>query len=128
MPASRPRVEPTSPTSTASASTEPATCAQLAPIARLAPARDDWTTADRVDLPGFRPVEAYETALANIAPELARRPDPEDVGDVLTWAGMPLATAEIAAVCDRPITDVREELARIARFEPVGGDGYWAPA
>ena len=97
-------------------------------IERVAPAREDWHTADRVDLPGFRPVEAYETALANIAPELARRPDPEDVGDVLTWAGMPLATAEIAAVCDRPITDVREALARIARFEPVGGDGYWAPA
>ena len=32
----------------------------------------------RVDLPGFRPVEAYEAAIANLAPELDRRPDPRD--------------------------------------------------
>ena len=37
----------------------------------------DWPTARRVDLPGFRPVEAYEAAIANLAPELTRRPDPE---------------------------------------------------
>ena len=47
----------------------------------------DWPTASRVDLPGYRPVEAYETALANIAPELVRRPDPESVEEVLAWAG-----------------------------------------
>ena len=96
-------------------------------LERTAPERADWHTADRVDLPGFRPVEAYETALANIAPELTRRPDPETVEEVLAWAGMPLATAEVAAVCDRPITDVREELAHVAVFAPVGGDGYWSP-
>ncbi len=95
-------------------------------IERVAPAREDWSTAARVDLPGFRPVEAYETALANIAPELTRRPDPETVEEVLDWAGMPLATAEVAAVCDRPISDVREELAHVAGFTPVGGDGYWS--
>lgn len=87
----------------------------------------DWDTAGRVDLPGYRPVEAYETAIANLAPELARRPDPESVSEVLAWAGVPLATAEVAAVCDREIADVRPELARTARFEPVGSDGYWAP-
>jgi 2-hydroxychromene-2-carboxylate isomerase len=97
-------------------------------LERTAPARDDWHTANRVDLPGFRPVEAYEAALANIAPELARRPDPESVAAVLAWADMPLATAEVAAVCDRPITDVREELAHVATFAPVGGDGYWSRA
>ena len=96
-------------------------------LERTAPAREDWHTADRVDLPGFRPVEAYEAALANIAPELTRRPDPETVEEVLAWAGMPLATAEVAAVCDRPVTDVREELAHVAAFDPVGGDGYWSP-
>jgi 2-hydroxychromene-2-carboxylate isomerase len=80
----------------------------------------------RVDLPGFRPIEAYEAALANLAPELARRPDPESVDEVLAWAPYPLATAEVAAVCDREIPDVRAELARTARFEPVGGDGYWS--
>jgi predicted DsbA family dithiol-disulfide isomerase len=88
----------------------------------------DWPTANRVDLPGFRPVEAYEAAIANLAPELTRRPDPESVEDVLLWAGMPIATAEVAAVCDREIADVRAELARVATFLPVGGDGYWTAA
>jgi predicted DsbA family dithiol-disulfide isomerase len=86
----------------------------------------DWPTARRVDLPGFRPVEAYEAAIANLAPELTRRPDPETAGEVLEWAGVPLATAEIAAVMDRETDDVRGELARSARFEPVGVDGYWS--
>ena len=74
---------------------------------------EDWPTANRVDLPGFRPVEAYEAAIANLAPELTRRPDPESVEEVLRWAGMPIATAEVAAVCDREIADVRTELARV---------------
>ena len=76
--------------------------------------------------PGYRPVEAYETAIANLAPELERRPDPESVEEVLAWARMPLATAEVAMVADRDLDDVREELSRVAAFDPVGGDGYWA--
>jgi predicted DsbA family dithiol-disulfide isomerase len=95
-------------------------------LERTTPPPADWPTANRVDLPGFRPVEAYEAAIANLAPELERRPDPEDVETVLAWADMPLATAEVAAVCDREIPDVREQLAKVARFTPVGGDGYWA--
>jgi predicted DsbA family dithiol-disulfide isomerase len=87
----------------------------------------DWPAAARVDLPGFRPVEAYEAAIANLAPELTRRPDPGSALEVLEWAGMPLATAEVAAVCDRELDDVRPELSRCATFTPVGGDGYWAP-
>jgi hypothetical protein len=97
-------------------------------LERTTPPPADWPTANRVDLPGFRPVEAYEAALANLAPELERRPDPERVEDVLAWAGMPLATAEVAAVADRDLADTREALARIARFEPVGADGYWTAA
>ena len=87
----------------------------------------DWPTARRVDLPGFRPVEAYEAAIDNLAPELTRRPDPETAAEVLAWAGVPLATVEVAAVMDREPADVRGELARGARFEPVGVDGYWSP-
>jgi 2-hydroxychromene-2-carboxylate isomerase len=96
-------------------------------LERTAPGRADWPTADRVDLPGFRPVEAYEAAIANLAPELTRRPDPESAAEVLAWAGVPLATVEVAAVMDREPADVRGELARGARFEPVGVDGYWSP-
>ena len=88
----------------------------------------DWPTARRVDLPGFRPVEAYEAAIANLAPELTRRPDAETPAEVLEWAGVPLATVEVAAVMDREPADVRGELARSARFDPVGVDGYWSPS
>ena len=66
----------------------------------------------RVDLPGFRPVEAYEAAIANLAPELTRREDPRTPAEVLEWAGVPLATVEVAAVMDREPADVRGELAR----------------
>ena len=95
-------------------------------LVRATAAPPDWPTAQRVDLPGFRPVEAYEAAIANLAPELARRADPVSVEEVLTWAGIPLATAEVAAVCDREPPDVRGELARVASFQPVGVDGYWS--
>jgi predicted DsbA family dithiol-disulfide isomerase len=80
----------------------------------------------RVELHGLQEVEDCEAAIADLAPELTRRPDPGSVGEVLAWAGVPLATAEVAAVCDREIAGVRGELARAARFEPVGHDGYWS--
>jgi predicted DsbA family dithiol-disulfide isomerase len=97
-------------------------------LERVDQSPDDWLAAGRLDLPGFRPIEAYEAALANLSPELRRREDPDGVETVLKWAGMPLGTAEVAAVCDRDIADVRMELARAAVFEPVGGDGYWSLA
>ena len=97
-------------------------------LIRVTEPPEDWPTANRVDLPGYRPIEAYETAIANLAPELTREPDPDSVEQVLRWAGMPIATAEVAAVCDREVADVRAELARVATFLPVGGDGYWTAA
>jgi len=78
------------------------------------------------DIPGFRPVEAYEVAIANLAPELDRRPTPQAVDEVLTWAGTPLATMEVATVCQLQAEEAREELARVAEHQPVGNDGYWA--
>lgn len=79
----------------------------------------------RADLPGFRPIDVYDAALANLAPELDKRPDPESVQSVLAWAGFPLATVEVAAVCGRDAEDLRAALARVASFDAVGGDGYW---
>jgi len=70
-------------------------------------------------------VEAYEVTIANLAPELERRRDPEGVSDVLARAGHPLATVEVAAVAQLEPEDAREELARVADFQPVGNDGYW---
>ena len=45
-------------------------------LERIDPPPADWPTAGRVDLPGYRPIEAYEAALANLAPELRRRDGP----------------------------------------------------
>ena len=52
--------------------------------------------------------------------DLARRPEPDSVADVLEWAGTPLAADEVAAVCGR---EVRAELARTARPAPAG---FWS--
>ena len=79
-----------------------------------------------VAVPGFQPTESYEAAIANLAPELGRRAAPGSAAEVLAWAGMPLATAEVAAVCEADEDDVRADLSRSATFEPVGGDGYWS--
>ncbi len=77
-------------------------------------------------LPGFNPIEAYDAAIANLAPELQRRPMPEGVEDVLAWAGEPLATAEVAALMRVDMTDARAALSRAAaRAEHVGADTYW---
>ncbi len=79
----------------------------------------------RLDVPGFQPSESYEAAIANLVPELERRPDPETVEEVLAWAGEPLATAEVAALRDLEHARAREELSRVANEQPVGADGYW---
>jgi predicted DsbA family dithiol-disulfide isomerase len=80
----------------------------------------------RFDVPGFQPVAVYEAAIANLAPELARRAAPESVEQVLAWAAEPLATAEVAAVMDIELDEARTELARVAHEKPVGLDGWWS--
>ena len=77
-------------------------------------------------VPGFRPGEAYEVAIANLAPELDRRRDPESVEEVLAWAGVPLATIEVATVAQLDPEEAREQLARVADHQPVANDGYWS--
>ena len=77
-------------------------------------------------LPGFHPVEAYEAAIANLAPELRRRPKPGSVAEVLAWAEHPLATAEVAAIAQLDLTRARVELGRVARPTPAGADFYWS--
>src|SRR3954454_2911892 len=76
----------------------------------------------RFDVPGFQPVETYEAAIANLAPELERRDQPEAVEEVLDWAGEPLATAEVATIMGIDRDDARTELARGARENTVGPD------
>ncbi len=76
--------------------------------------------------PGFQPAASYEVAIANLAPSLTRRPDPGDVTEVLQWAGEPLATAEVAAVCGIDREEAREQLGRVATERHVGFDGLWS--
>jgi predicted DsbA family dithiol-disulfide isomerase len=82
----------------------------------------------RLDVPGFQPAAVYEAAIANLAPELRRRALPSSVAEVLAWAGEPLATAEVAAICELDHAEARTELARVAREDAVGPDGWWTPA
>jgi predicted DsbA family dithiol-disulfide isomerase len=78
-----------------------------------------------LSIPGFQPVAAYEVAVANLAPDASRREDPEDVREVLEWAGEPLATIEVATVCGTDLTDARERLGRVADEVHLGFDGLW---
>jgi predicted DsbA family dithiol-disulfide isomerase len=81
-----------------------------------------------LSVPGFQPTAAYEVAIANLAPTLERRADPEDVAEVLRWAGEPLASAEVAAVCAIELDEARERLGRVAVEDHVGFDGLWTLA
>jgi predicted DsbA family dithiol-disulfide isomerase len=83
---------------------------------------------DGFAIPGLQPVEAYEAAIANQAPYLARRPPPASVAELMQWAPEPLATAEAALIMQSDIDSVRAELAGVARFVPAGADGYWTQA
>jgi predicted DsbA family dithiol-disulfide isomerase len=86
---------------------------------------------------GFQPLEAYDVVLANLAPELERRPaaaDPVEVVEAFPYA---LATREIAAVLAPSLTppdDRRTEGALIAAAaegrvwrESAGNDAFWHP-
>lgn len=79
----------------------------------------------RLAAPGFQPRETYELVIGNLVPHLTLRPPAESVSDVLEWAPFPLATVEVAAVCEREVDAVRAELRGVATFTPVGPDGYW---
>ena len=78
-----------------------------------------------VTIPGFNPVEVYETAIANLAPTLERRPKPTSAEEVLEWAGEPLATAEVAAIMQRSLAAAHALLQQVARPEAAGADFYW---
>jgi predicted DsbA family dithiol-disulfide isomerase len=81
----------------------------------------------RVVMPGFQPFAVYEVAVANVAPELERRPAPTTVEDILAWAPYALATAEVAELRGVGLDEARAELEESgAAFAPVAGDGYWS--
>jgi predicted DsbA family dithiol-disulfide isomerase len=82
----------------------------------------------RIAVPGFQPFAAYDVVLANLVPGSERRQPPSSVLEVLEWAGEPLATREVAVVCDIGHDEAREQLGRVAVERHLGFDGLWSPA
>ncbi len=80
-----------------------------------------------IAIPGFNPIETYETAIANAAPDIPRRRPPQSVSQVLEWATEPLSTAEVALIMGTDIPRARAALAEVGQFSPAGRDGYWTP-
>ncbi len=81
----------------------------------------------RIAVPGFQPFAAYDVVLANLVPGAGRRDPPSSVLEVLEWAGEPLATREVAVVCDIGHNEAREALGRVATERHLGFDGLWSP-
>ncbi len=79
----------------------------------------------RIAVPGFQPFPVYDVILANLVPGLERRDPPQAVEEVLAWTGTPLATREVAVVCDISHAEARERLGRVAVEQHVGSDGFW---
>jgi predicted DsbA family dithiol-disulfide isomerase len=80
-----------------------------------------------VTIAGYNPIETYEAAIANLAPELTRRPRPS-VEQLLAWAEVPLATAEVIAATQLDPQRARGELSRVATAIATGADCYWTAA
>lgn len=79
----------------------------------------------RIAVPGFQPFAVYDVILANLVPGVERRGPAGSVEEVLRWAGTPLATKEVAVVCDIGHQEAREALGRVAEERHVGSDGFW---
>jgi predicted DsbA family dithiol-disulfide isomerase len=79
----------------------------------------------RIAVPGFQPWAVYDVVTANLVPGVDRRDPPDSVEEVLEWTGTPLATQEVAVVCDVGFEEARERLGRVAEERHVGADGFW---
>lgn len=79
----------------------------------------------KIAIPGFQPFAVHDVIFANLVPGIDRRDPPEHVEDVLAWTATPLATQEVAAVCDISHDEARERLGRVATECHVGFDGFW---
>ena len=86
---------------------------------------------------GWQPLAAYDVCVANLAPEIERRPQPEDVAEALAPYPAGLTTFEAATVMaaandepDAPGTE-RALLELVAegraRRTPLGDDAVWTP-
>jgi hypothetical protein len=92
-----------------------------------------------LEVGGFQPFEAYDTALANLDVTLKRRPAPESALEALEAFPEGLTTAELASVMrpsDLVDADFAATAAELAELEAAGGvvreaagvDAVWAAA
>lgn len=93
----------------------------------------------RLEVGGFQPFEAYDTALANLDVGLERRPAPGDALEALSEFAEGLTTAELAGVMrpsdlvDPDLEAAAAQLAELAEVgavvrEPAGRDAVWRAA
>lgn len=107
--------------------------------ASAAPSGTRYTTPSYVfslrersmSVPGFQPLEAYEVALHNLAPDLERHPAPDAHAFLTARPNEPHATVEIAAAIGRSAHTTREQLAQMttagsAVRTPVGLGMLWS--
>jgi predicted DsbA family dithiol-disulfide isomerase len=80
----------------------------------------------KIAVPGFQPFAAYDVVTAHLVPGENRRPAPSSVEDVLRWADEPLATQEVAVVCEISFEEARADLGRVATERHIGADGLWS--
>jgi predicted DsbA family dithiol-disulfide isomerase len=80
----------------------------------------------KIAVPGFQPFAVYDVVTANLVPGVDRRGPASSVEEVLAWTGTPLATKEVAVVCDLEFAQARERLGRVADEQHVGADGFWS--
>jgi predicted DsbA family dithiol-disulfide isomerase len=79
----------------------------------------------QMSAPGFQPFRVYDVLTANLAPELERRDKPADVATVLEWSGEPLATREVAEICEISDEDAHQQLLEVATPDAVGDSAFW---
>jgi protein-disulfide isomerase-like protein with CxxC motif len=96
-----------------------------------------FTTQDgrSLEVGGFQPLEAYDTALANLDVSLTRRSPAEDPVDVLRALPYPPVTREVAAAMTSNLGEVDDDAAEraliaaagdgLVRREPVGDGALW---
>ena len=91
-----------------------------------------------IEVGGFQPVEAYDLAIANLAPGLKRIPPPEDAIEALSLYPGGLTTEEATAIMSKGLAGPgREEVeqallsltgeGRVSRV-PLGNDALWIAA
>jgi protein-disulfide isomerase-like protein with CxxC motif len=90
-----------------------------------------------LDAGGFQHLDAYDTCIANLAPELERRPPAATASEALAPFPDGLTTQEVAAImtphladADRPAAErglIQAAADGRARRVPIGNDALWLP-